>query len=159
MKEIGIIKMTIYLLDNQLEDYILRYSERLEQQGLNDKEIELRLKSHLSTNVVIKYSKKWQDIKYKELLYLITDVPGGYWQVQEYINNPHVEFEHYKHRSRRSYEKGNVSLSMAKKELPENQFEIYKLFNKSKIKKNDNNTELEIDCEVEGKFVDKNQFI
>ena len=145
----------IYLLDNQLEEYIFKYAERLEEQGLDDKEIELRLKSHLSTNVIVKYSKEWQDKKYQELLHLISDVPGGYWQVQEYIRNPHVEFEHYKHRGRRSYEKGNVTLSMAKKELPEQQFEIYKLFNKSKIEIDGDSTELDINCEVEGKFINK----
>ena len=147
--------MTIYLLDNQLEKYIYNYSKRLEEQGLNDEEIEIRLKSHLSTNVIIKYSKNWQDRVYKELLHLIMEVPGGYWQVQEYISRPHVEFEHYKHRSRKSYEKGNVSLAMAKKELPKHQFEIYKLINKSKIETVDKELELDIDFEVEGKFINK----
>ena len=144
--------MTIYLRADQLDAYILKYMARLEKQGLNEEEVDVRIKSHLRTNVVIKYSKEWQDAKYNELLYLITDVPGGYWQVQELIRIPHVEFQHYTQTGRRSYEKGNVTLTMAKKELPARQFEIYKLLKVNKSFKKDGVNELDVDIEFTGKF-------
>jgi len=69
----------IYLTEKQLSEYILKYSQRLEDSGLNKDEVEIRLESHLKTNVVIKYTKAWQDRVYKELMYIWTEVPGGYW--------------------------------------------------------------------------------
>jgi len=145
----------IYLTEKQLSEYILKYSQRLEDSGLNKDEVEIRLESHLKTNVVIKYTKAWQDRVYKELMYIWTEVPGGYWQLQDLMHSPHVEFEHYSNRSKQSYEKGNVSLSMAKKELCPEQYKFYetsKKFKEIKLKK-DKGIYEGYDVEVEGKII------
>ena len=146
--------MTIYLKAEQLDAYTLKYITRLKNQGLSEEQVDLRIKSHLRTNVVIKYSKEWQDAKYNELIYLINDVPGGYWQVQELICSPHVEFTHYKQLGRRSYEKGNVPLVMASKELSPKQFEMYKLLKTNKRFNKDGFEELDVDIEFTGKFTE-----
>ena len=61
---------------------------------------------------------------------------------------PHVEFEHYSQKGRKSYEKGNISDYMAKKELRPKNYEIYKQF-KSFNDKKQGTTELEIDYTIQ----------
>lgn len=120
--------MSIYLEQGELDDYVKKYKQRLRESGLSEDEVSVRLESHLKTNVIILYTKEWQDKAFNELLWTIQNVEGGYWIVQEYCNMPHVEFEHYSQRARRSYEKNNISNNMAKKELSPENFENFKRF-------------------------------
>lgn len=118
--------MTIYLNAEDVEKYLDTYMQRLDTVNLSKEDIDKRIESHLKNTVVIKYTQEWQDKIFDELMHIWTEVPGGYWILQDYMHSPHVEFEHYKHRCRKSYEKGNVSLVMAKRELTERQYKFYK---------------------------------
>lgn len=117
--------MTIYLEQSKVLPYVKDYAERLRENGLSEDETIMRLESHLKNNVIILYSKEWQDDVFNYLLWTIQNVEGGYWIIQEYCNMPHVEYEHYSQRGKRSYEKNNVSEPMAKKELSEENFENF----------------------------------
>lgn len=139
--------MTIYLRDKEIDKYIDKYTLRLLKQGLDIVEIDKRITSHLKNNVVITYTKKWQDQVWDNLMETMAQ-PGGYWVLQDYCNMKHVEFEHYKHKCKRSYYKGNVTEDMAKKELPKKNFEQYKIHKGFKTTQTEEETELEVDCEV-----------
>lgn len=79
------------------------------------------------TNVIIqKYSKEKQDAMLANVIDLILNVPGGYWQIVENMDYL-PEFEHYKWRNTISYEKANVPKTVAKRELTFFQYrKIYK---------------------------------
>lgn len=142
--------MTIYLKDKEIDKYIVKYIKRLEKYNVNPEEIDNRVTEHLQNNVVIKYSKEWQDEVWNNLMDTWNQ-PGGYWVLQDYLKMRHVEFEHYKQSTRRSYEKSNVSIDMAKKELHPKHFEGYKQYlinNNSKLVQDKDKSELEVECEV-----------
>jgi hypothetical protein len=120
--------MTIYIEQDNIERYIQEYTKKLEENELSDKEVDNRLEQHLKNNVVIKYSKKWKQERFDELMHIWTEVPGGYWILQEYIKMQHVEFQHPSQAHKKSYEKFNVSDNMAQKELTEAGYNYYKFF-------------------------------
>lgn len=117
--------MVIFLEEDQTAEYIAKYTEKLLEYGVPVEEIESRIIEHLKRDVVYKYSRDWQDENLEYWTKLILEVPGGYWQVQELIQQPHSVYEHYKHRHSMSYEKGNVTPYRAHVELPELNAEIY----------------------------------
>lgn len=126
----------IYIQQDKIEDYIEKYISKLEESCISSEEIEDRLERHIKKNVIIKYDKEWKDSKYDEIMHLLTEVPGGYWIVQEYMRMPHVEFQHDSQIYRKSYEKGNISDEMAKNELTEKGYGYYKHFKSKGLTKN-----------------------
>jgi len=147
--------MTIYLKAEEVEKYLERYIGKLEEYGLNDEEIEKRLEYHTKNNIVIKYTKEWQNKVWDNLMDTWNQ-QGGYWVIQDYIHTPHVEFEHYTQKHKRSYEKGNVPLGMASKELTDKSFRFYKHFKKFDTLEGldqDGKSITECEIEVEGTII------
>lgn len=126
--------MTIYLEPDKLESYILRYCDRLEEKGLTEQEIDIRVENHLH-NVIVKYTKVQQDRMWKELLDTVGQ-RGGISVLLEYCSLPHSEFQHYSQVHKRSYSKGNVSDNMAKKELSPDNYKYYKYIQSKGLNKN-----------------------
>lgn len=71
---------------------------------------------YYTNHVIKKYSKEEQDKHLNDIIHLIQDVPGGYWQVVEMMGYL-SEFEHYRYLTQISYEKGNVPPKIARREL------------------------------------------
>lgn len=133
--------MSIILEPGDIPKSIDRYVDMLERQGLSSENIDRRIDSYLKNHVVLKYSKEWQDARLDEMIKTILEVDGGYFQIQELLNQPHVEFEHHRERNRQSYEKGNVSDAMAKRELTEHGYKSYTKFKQLRKSKM-------VDCDV-----------
>lgn len=124
----------MYLTEEELPYFSARYMAKLEELGVPNEEREDLLQKFLKSHVIIKYSKQWQDNNLNEWIKLIQEVPGGYWQVQELIHQPHVEYEHYKFKQKMSYEKGNVSKHRANIELKEENREVFNFFHDKRHK-------------------------
>jgi len=107
----------IYLEPSQIIEHRERYYEVLEELGYPLDTIDEMYEKHIRKNVIIKYSKEWQDKNLQEWCDLILTVPGGYWQAIELMQQPHSEYEHYRFKQKMSYEKGNVSRNRAEIEL------------------------------------------
>lgn len=100
----------IYLEKEELRQHLKKVA--------NEKS-ENELGKYFSNVCVKRYTKKEQDDMLEYLLYLIREVPGGYWQVVENMDYM-PEFEHYKFRRTLSYEKHNVPKTVAMNELGKN---------------------------------------
>jgi len=127
----------IYLYPEQVEDYSEKFIARLKEKEYPPEAIQSVLSNHMKRDIIIKYSKKWQDDKLKEMMDMILEVKGGYWAVQELIQQPHVEFEHYRHKGTMCYEKSNVGDRTANRELSEDAYNDYqkgkKIFGETKL--------------------------
>jgi len=126
--------MKIYIERDNVDEYINNYINKLNQQDISQEELEARLNNHLNDNLIVKYDKRWQDNQFNYLIDLILFNKEGYWIFIDLMKMPHIEFEHYTQKSRRSYEKGNVPITMAEKELPEENFKLYKLLKTNDFK-------------------------
>lgn len=122
----------VYITEKELDKYIMNYYKSLETLGIPEEQWDELLTKHLKTKVVFKYSKEWQDRNLQDWCELILNVPGGYWQAIEAMQQPHLEYEHYKHKYKMSYEKGNVSSKRAKIELQEPDAELFMIFQSNK---------------------------
>ena len=117
--------MTIYLKEDEVKDYFDTQTVSLREKGYTEVQISGILSLHYTKDTIIKYSEEEQDLMLDYWLKIILEVEGGYWQVQELINQPHSEFTHYSMRDMKSYERGNISKQMAKRELNADQYEVY----------------------------------
>jgi hypothetical protein len=117
--------MTIYLKIEQLELYCDRFCTKLIDKDYPEETIQIILNRHLQNDVVIKYTKAWQDDILQYLISICLNVPGGYWILQDYCRMAHVEFEHYSLRGQISYEKGNVGVQTARRELSPEAFDDF----------------------------------
>lgn len=127
-------KKKIYLTEEELPDFSVKYYEKLDEVGIPEEDKEEIYQKFLKNYVIIKYSKDWQDNNLKYWIDIIQEVPGGYWMVQELIQQPHVEYEHYNFKQKMSYEKGNVSKHRANIELKESNREAFNFFHDKKEK-------------------------
>jgi len=143
----------IYLTEKELPMFSVKYYEKLEENGVPEEFQDEIYQNFLKNYVIVKYSKDWQDKNLQYWIDLILDVPGGYWQVQELINQPHVEYQHYNFKQKMSYEKGNVSKHRANIELKKENREAYNFFHSMKDKKIKEKDIIEIN--VDGDFVTK----
>lgn len=113
----------------ELPNFSMKYYEKLEERGIHDETAKDAIYNRfLKNNVIIKYSKKWQDETLDYWIDIILNVPGGYWIFQDLVQYPHVEFEHYNHKLKMSYEKGNVTQHRANIELRKENREAYNYF-------------------------------
>lgn len=122
----------VYITEKELDKYIANYYKNLEELEIPSEQWDSLLAKHLKSKVVFKYSKEWQDKNLADWCELILNVPGGYWQAIEAMQKPHLEYEHYKHKYKMSYEKGNVSAKRAKIELQPPDAELYMIFQSNK---------------------------
>lgn len=136
--------MKYYLEQGQLDDHIQSMKSKFIEKGVPVEELEDKLELHIRKNVIIKYTKGWQDEKLKFWLDLIA-TPEGYWIAQEAIISPHNEFTHYKMRRQMSYERGNVPEHIAERELSEESFAQFQQNNKFKPMAD---IEVEIDVDI-----------
>lgn len=127
-------KMTIYLKPEDVEDYKDSYITRLIDVGFDEQEAMSRAEFQLKNNVVLLYTKEWQDENLEYWIKTILEVPGGYWIVQDLIRQPHCEYEHYQWKNKMCYEKTNVSDQTAKRELSAKSYEIYQIAKRLKSK-------------------------
>ena len=144
----------MYLTEEELLLFSIKYFDKLIELGVPEENHQDLYKNFLKNNVIIKYSKKWQDDNLNYWIDLILNVPGGYWIVQELIQQPHVEYEHYKFKQKMSYEKGNVSKHRANIELRKENREAYNYFHY--IRKYNENKNV-IDIDIDGEIVSKKE--
>ena len=137
----------MYLTEKELPTFSTNYIQKLEDLGVPEEEHEELLQRFLKSHVILKYSKEWQDDNLNYWIDTILTQPGGYWMVQDLIQQPHVEYEHYNFKQKMSYEKGNVSKHRANIELKEENREAFNFFHDKKYK------EGVIEVNVEGDVV------
>lgn len=115
-----------YLKQDELKDHEDKMRQVYKEKGYNSDEIEFKLNTHFKNYVIPLYTKKWMDDQLNYWIYIILEVPGGYWIAQEIATQPHVEFEHYRLKRSMSYEKCNVCDETAKRELSSQRYQLYK---------------------------------
>ena len=144
----------MYLTEEELPLFSIKYFDKLIEMEIPQEEHQDLYRKFLKNNVIIKYSKKWQDDNLQYWIDTIQQIPGGYWIVQELINQPHVEYEHYNFKQKMSYEKGNVSTHRANIELKKENREAYNYFHHIRENKNNKNV---IEINVEGEITSKKE--
>jgi len=123
--------MTFYVQQDKLQDYEESFRQKLRDRGYDEETVDRCTDRHMKENVVAIYTKNWQDEHLGYWIWTILNVPGGYWIAQDISQQPHVEFEHYRLKGSMSYEKGNVGLRTAKRELSKENYKNYKMAQKS----------------------------
>lgn len=139
----------MFLTEEELPNFSIKYYEKLEELGIPKEDRDELYKKFLKNHVVVKYSKEWQDKNLEYWMDLILNVPGGYWQVQNAIQQPHVEYEHYMYKQKMSYEKGNVTKYRANIELKKENREAYNIFHTTREDKNVFEIEVEGDITLD----------
>lgn len=134
----------IYLQEHEVEGYIATQRTTLQTKGYSENQISGILALHYTKDMIIKYSKEEQDLMLDYWIKLILETDGGYWQVQELIQQPHSEFTHYTAKDCKSYERGNISKQMAKRELDSSAYKSY-------CKRLDSNAKRKVYKRIKGK--------
>lgn len=125
--------MGYYLEKKEIKGYFDKRKDELQELGMTEIEINGTLSVEYTDKVIVKYTKEEQDMMLNYWIKLILEVEGGYWQFIELMQKPHSEFSHYSYRKTRSYEKGNVSHAIAKRELTPEAYERYKTHKNKKL--------------------------
>jgi len=136
--------MSIYIQPEKIEEYLIKYTQKLKEAKLTEEEIVIKLKKFVQNELVIIYTKEFMDENLNYWIDTILNVQGGYWIVQDLIHQPHCEYEHYQWRNKMSYEKGNVGNQTAKRELTPRNYEIYMIGKKLKAKTTEYNISTKI---------------
>ena len=100
--------------------------EHWKEQGLDEYEVTCKVADEYTNKTQLLYTKEEQDKLLDYWIHIILETKGGYWQFIELMQQPHSEFQHYSLRGQHSYEKNDVPITHAKRELHPEAFERYK---------------------------------
>ena len=112
----------IYLKEEEIPSYMVKFEEKLASRGYSPKDIENISEYHFKNDVIIKYNKEKQDEMWNNLMETWSQ-KGGTQVLISYCMQPHSVFEHYSQIARKSAEKDNLTPNMEEKEYSKKDLE------------------------------------